>query len=316
MHRQKPQCIGEKIDRQLFDGSVANMITARYGVEKAKNGGLHMNVGKVHGISDGDEFQVIMQSSVMSTPESTGRWIAHSTTEFDAMLKPSDEDPSSLDAIEKDAFAIPLRSIGPQQFTVHFDRSMETSFKKLESRRTFSGSRIHIVLEPEVQGHLQQTKGSAAMCLGLDLDNPNRVVFKIARRPSPPSPPSPSPKCRYDTLPNSLSLDGNGRFLDELELVIVRGAQFIWHRDRHPSSDIDPDFITCKIHELDKMHDKGRFKTVGEIELQAQNKTAVLRQLKSEARYGIALENTSNMDFYVSVYYFDNSYLSIRAFGS
>ncbi|KIM25362.1 hypothetical protein M408DRAFT_26347 [Serendipita vermifera MAFF 305830] len=291
--QQNPQCEGNNRHRIIFDEKAPNQRRQLYVVREDEDGDYILEAGAAHGITQGATFDVYRnRDSAITESPLVKLKVLDSPDPFTTVLS------GPRFSIEKQAFALQTGAGVEEDLIVHIaiDPIMESVFKALaeEIKANKSGQRqMRAVDDHEISmAHLD-----------IAFEN-DKIVFNIL-----------NPLVTQHGL-KRMSYQINPT-IDEIRPVLCSAAHFYWHLHRAGRDTILQDAVKIEYTRLIELRPK-----IGDITVpirmpQGPNliqEGIVELVVKKGDMYGIKFTNTSDVDLYVSVFYFDNSDFSITSY--
>ncbi|KIM25361.1 hypothetical protein M408DRAFT_315703, partial [Serendipita vermifera MAFF 305830] len=289
---QTPQCEGHNQDRILFDSKVPSQRRQLH-VLRENKGQYILKAGAAHGITKGATFNVYKDRECASNDSPLGVLTAlDSPDPFTTVLS------GPQLCIGKQAFALQKGAGTEEDLIIHIamDPRLEGVFRALveEIKANTSGQRqIRAVDDDEI--------GIAHLDIAFEDD---KIIFNIL---NPLVTEHGLKRMPYQINPT----------VDEVRPVLRAAAHFYWHLHRAGKDRILHENVTVEftrlIEDLENYDDSFRPVKVPHGPNLIQEGVIDL-VVKKEDMYGIKLVNTSGRSLYASVFYFDNSNLSITSY--
>ena len=289
MCRQNPQCEGVHQTRILFNAKAPSLGRTFYTVWKEGEKYV-LGAGAAHGITDGAEFDVYKDREWPIRSSPMGTLIAGETGAFTTtMVLPSNTTPFSL---VEPAFALQTKAGTEEDLRLHIslDEKFTSIFEELgrEMQRTGPDHRRILLVEKD-RAELSITLERNHVVF--DILNPLVTQFGLTRMP-------------FRVCPN----------VDDIYPVIRASAHYHWHLRRtnmkkNLQRQVRIEFT--KVIQLEEEYD-GDFNPVVKPDGPNLNVGGVVRLVADpNYMYGIKLVNDTPLALYPSLFFFDNSDLSI-----
>jgi len=174
VYRQNPQCEGNNRKRRFFDGKAPSQVSRLYKIHKdEKKQKYKLNVGSIHGLSDGAKFDIYIGSDSTSILETLPvcKTIATNVTGFELTLAPISRDERFPEDLN-DAWAV-LKAAGrisePKLFMALDDRLLPVFDALVHLRTTSSPHQVNFALAED----------RAGANLEVEIDNGGKLGFII-----------------------------------------------------------------------------------------------------------------------------------------
>lgn len=233
--------------------------------------------------------------------------ISWKTTAFSAELMSLTE-PALPPINETTTFAVPREYNRISPFRVSFEKNdillaIKAHLSRRISCRNTAGRPIHVIQL------LERLDDTSMRHLHVDLSSDrSRLVFSFWHSVL-------SVSNGLHVLPRTINIHDED-LIDQLHSVIESAAHFFWYLDCHPGDilcgapklDITPTF--CPLH---RRTQRSFWRPLDNI--LGPSNCVTLAPVEPEVRYGLGLENNTNLPLYASVFYFDCSDFSICTSG-
>ena len=246
-----------------------------------------MDAGTARGIDVGDEFALYKDPRPSQTPSPLGTFVVHDARPFDSTIAPLST--ISRFKLPKTTFARLTKAGTKQDLRVYVARH-----KKLKS--TFKA----LIEMQDKQPHRPRILGAVKehAKLGIHLDGENAVFDILDERVT---------KFNMRRIPFPVKFD-----LTVLYPILDAAAYFHWHLHRTDEKHNLQDMVRL---EFTKMDMNGYTKDLGsDIKPIGDNlirEDVIILVASEDVMYGMKILNNSKVPLYASLFYFDNSNLSI-----
>ncbi|KIM78109.1 hypothetical protein PILCRDRAFT_603746 [Piloderma croceum F 1598] len=292
---QNPQCEGFHHDRIFFNAKAPTAGRVSYPVH-LEDGEYIMDAGSAHGISKGAEFTIFKDRDSILTSPPLG------------ILEVADqEDISSFST----TLSLPL---GKSLFQL--DKGALALQTKVGAEEDLA---LHVPLDerliPVFDGLLKQMQGTGPECKKISLVERADAQLEITVE---------GDKVVFNILDERVTIFGLNRIpfvvnptVDDLYPIICAAAHYYWHLNRTQNNQLIQDKVEIKFMQLKKSQtefdEAGRSKLIP-IEQNLYHNGVIDFVVRKKAIYGIKITNNTPWDLYTSVFYFDNSDLSITPY--
>ncbi|KIM22184.1 hypothetical protein M408DRAFT_28909, partial [Serendipita vermifera MAFF 305830] len=285
--QQNPQCEGTNRHRILFNAKAPSQHRQLYIVREDEGGDYVMEGGAAHGITQGATFDVYRDRDCITTEAPLAKMtVEDPPSPFTTVLSGPQFN------IGEQAFALQTGAGAEEDLIVHIamDPKLENVFRAMaeEIKSNNTGQRRVRAVDEIEKAHL-----------GMALEN-DKIVFNIL-----------NPLVTVyglKRIPQQLDLK-----VEKVRRVLRSAAHFHWHLHRTGKDKIPQGMIKIEYVKLISNMDTGTEITTPQGE-NLIHEGVVDLVVKKGDMYGMRLTNNYNMDLYVSIFYFDNSDLSIISY--
>ena len=276
--RQNPQCEGFFQTRILFDGKTSRHEPVLYKVRRKDNQYV-MEAGAAHGITDGAQFAVYKDRESKGTQ--LGIIIARQTDPFTTTL-------DIIDAsrfLPEEGYALQTRVGIEEGLRLHIDANVPPSLVEILQR---TASQEFLLVEKE-KGELCFTLEQEGVVVSI-LD-PFVAALGLTRMP-------------FYIEPNA----------EAMSSVIHAAAHFYFHLRRKSKMQAlhgKIDVVFTELVELQEEYDDSLQPVIQPIGPNLNRENIVDLQIQNTKMYGMKIINNSDLPLYPSLFFFDNSDLSI-----
>ena len=278
--RQNPQCEGIFQTRILFDGKASRHAPVLYKIRR-KDDHYVMEAGAAHGITDGAQFVVYKDRESKGTQ--LGMIIARQTDPFTTTL---DIIPDASGFLPEEGYALQTRVGIEQGLRLHIDSNVPPSL--VETLQGTVSSHEFLLVEKE----------KAELCFTLEQEG---VVVNI-----------------LDSFISGLGLTRMPFYIEPnaaaISSVIHAAAHFYFHlrrKSKTPALHGKIDVIFTELVESKEEYDDSLQPIVNPIGPNLNRENIIDLQIQNPKMYGMKIINNSDIALYPSVFFFDNSDLSI-----